>query len=257
LAVVLRQIYLYQSSKTRLLEMLYWPTLDLLLWGFVSIYIQRVNPAVPRFVAYFVGALILWNILFRAQQGITVSFLEDIWSRNLTNVFISPLSIAEYLSGLILISLLKVLIAFTVMTTIAGLFYSFNIFSLGISLLPLVINLLAMGWAVGICTMTIILRFGQEAEVLAWAIAFLFMPFSAVYYPVEVLPPALRVVAWFLPSAHAFEGMRSIIQNGLFPTREILLATGLNLVYLALACQFFTKTHRKVLQLGIIPKIGE
>jgi ABC-2 type transport system permease protein len=256
-AVVLRQAYLYKRSLPRLLEVFYWPTLDLLLWGFVIIYLQKSSTGLPQFVTYFLGALILWDILFRAQQGISVSFLEDMWARNLINIFVSPLRVSEYLTGLLFISILKVVIAFFIMSALAGIIYSFSIFKLGISLVPLILNLMAMGWAIGIITMALILRFGQEAEVLAWATAFLFMPFSAVFYPVDVLPPILQKIAHFIPSAHAFEGMRAVINTGSFPLSHLLWSSSLNCLYLAGSISFFLIVYRKAIKSGIIPKVGE
>ena len=256
-AVLLRQVYLYRRSFPRLLEVFYWPTVDILLWGFVSLYLQRSQQGLAEFVAFFLGALILWDVLFRAQQGISVSFLEDLWARNLINIFASPLRAGEYMAGLLLISIVKVVIAFLVMSALAGLFYSYSIFSLGASLLPLVLNLVAMGWAIGVLTTALILRFGQEAEVLAWALAFLFMPFSAVFYPVETLPPALQAVARFIPSAHAFEGMRAVLATGAFPTERLLWASALNALYLGASLVLFARIFRYALKRGIIPKIGE
>ncbi len=255
-AVFLRQAYLYRRSFPRALEVFYWPTLDILLWGFVSIYLQKSSAGLPRFVAFFLGALILWDILFRAQQGITVSFLEDMWARNLINLFVSPMRVSEYLAGLVLVSILKVVISFVVMSTLAGLFYSFSIFKLGLLLLPMVLNLVAMGWAIGIVTMALILRFGQEAEVLAWAVAFLFMPISAVFYPVDVLPPLLRGVAFFVPSSHTFEAMRGAI-NGDIRVVELATATVENAVYIVLSLIFFRLIYRNALKRGVLPKIGE
>ncbi len=256
-AVVLRQTYLYKRSLPRLLEVFYWPMVDLLLWGFVTLYLQRTTEELPAFVSFFLGALILWDILFRAQQGISVSFLEDLWARNLINIFVSPIKISEYLAGLLIISVLKVVIAFSVMSLLAGLFYSFSIFKLGITLIPLVVNLTAMGWAIGIFATALILRFGHEAEILAWAIAFLFMPFSAVFYPVEVLPPLLQKIALFTPSAHSFEGMRSVISMNEIPLQNLLWATGLNVIYITVSITFFLMLYNQVLRKGIIPKIGE
>jgi len=257
LAVTLRQAYLYKRSFPRLLEIFYWPTLDLILWGFVTLYLERSTTGLPRSVSFFLGALILWDVLFRAQQGVSVSFLEDMWSRNLVNIFVSPLRISEYIVGLILLSILKVIVAFFVMSALAGLFYSFSIFKLGITLIPLILNLVAMGWAIGILTIGLILRFGQETEVLAWALAFLLMPFSAVFYPVEVLPPFLQKVALFIPSAHVFEGMRSIINDTGFPIVHILWASFLNFFLILSAIGFFVAIYRITLRRGIIPKIGE
>jgi len=255
--VVLRQAYLYRRSLPRLLEVFYWPMVDLLLWGFVTLYLQETTAKLPAFVSYFLGALILWDVLFRAQQGISVSFLEDMWARNLINIFVSPLRITEYITALLFISIIKVVVAFFVMSLMAGLLYSFNIFKLGITLLPLVLNLMAMGWSVGIFTTALILRFGHEAEVLAWAVAFLFMPFSAVFYPVHVLPPLFQGIAQFIPSSHAFEGMRRVISTHEVPLEHILWATGLNCIYIIAAIVFFLMVYRWVLYRGIIPKIGE
>lgn len=256
-AIVLRQLYLYKRSFNRLLEVFYWPVMDLLLWGFVTLYLQKSAARIPLFVSFFIGALILWDILFRAEQGISVSFLEDMWSRNLVNVFVTPIRVSEYLLGLLSISVLKVAAAFTLMSVLGWVFYSFSIFKLGLALMPLAINLVVMGLAIGVFTTALILRYGLEAEILAWAVPFLFMPFSAVFYPVEILPPALKTIAAFLPSAYSFEGMRAVIKTSSLPVAGTLRASGLNIIYIALAILYFTRTYRKVLVKGIIPKIGE
>ncbi|MDA8088650.1 MAG: ABC transporter permease [Nitrospiraceae bacterium] len=257
-ALCLRQIYLYRRSFTRLLETFYWPTMDLLLWGFVTVYLQRSTLGkMPMFVSYFIGALILWDVLFRAEQGISVSFLEDMWSRNLINIFVAPVTLTEYLSSLMAISAIKVIAAFTVTSALGWLLYSFSIFKLGIYLLPLVLNLVAMGWAIGIFTTALILRYGLEAEILAWALAFLFLPFSAVFYPVKILPHVLRVVAMFIPASHVFEAMRAIISGGAFPSAEFEYASGLNVLYISVSIWFFMRVYKKALITGIIPKIGE
>src|SRR3989304_4933878 len=180
-AYTARHLYLYKRSLPRLMEVFYWPVLDLAVWGFVSVYLSGQD--VPQFVLFFLGALILWDILFRSQQGISVSFLEDIWSRNLLNIFVSPMSAVEYVLSLLFLSIIKLLLTSTVMVTLAWFLYHFNIFTIGFALVPLILNLVVMGWAVGIVTTALILRFGQEAEVLAWGVALLFQPVSAVFYP--------------------------------------------------------------------------
>ncbi len=256
-AIVLRQFYLYRRSPSRILDLFYWPTVDLLLWGFVTIYLESSTARLPEFVSFFLGALILWNILLRAQQGISVSFLEDVWARNLVNLLVSPLSIVEYITALVVVSIIKVVIAFGLMSLLAALCYTFNILKLGLIILPLVLNLVALGWAIGLLTMGLILRFGQEAEILAWALAFLFMPVSAVFYPVEVLPSLLRKIALFVPSAHAFEGMRQVIIQKGMPVAHLLWATGLNLVYLLVSGLVFYRAYKFALEKGVIPKIGE
>ena len=252
-----RHIFLFKRSLPRLMEIFYWPILDLLVWGFISVYLNQYKGTLPDFIAFFIGALILWDVLFRSQQGISVSFLEDMWSRNLLNVFVSPISAVEYVCSLLLISVIKLIISTVVMLVLAWVLYSFNIFTLGFALLPLALNLVIMGWSVGIITMSIIMRYGQEAEVLAWGIAFLFQPVSAVFYPVAVLPEPLKTIATFIPASHVFEGMRSVISTGTLPINEIIWASVLNVFYITIAILFFAWNFRAVKRKGLLVKVGE
>jgi ABC-2 type transport system permease protein len=179
------------------------------------------------------------------------------WSRNLLNVFVSPISATEYVCSLILISIIKLIISTLVMLVLARVLYSFNIFTMGMALVPLVLNLIIMGWSVGIITMSIIMRYGQEAEVLAWGIAFLFQPVSAVFYPVAVLPEPLRTISTFIPASHVFEGMRSVIAGNALPVSEIVWASGLNLCYITIAVLFFAWNFRTIKRKGLLVKVGE
>jgi len=256
MAFTTRHLYLYKRSLPRLMEIFYWPFLDLVLWGFVTIYLVQFKGQLPNFVAFFLGALILWDILFRSQQGISVSFLEDMWARNVLNIFVTPISPMEYIVALMLVSIVKLAAASVVMVLLAWLFYSFNIFLIGISLIPLIANLVIMGWTVGIVTTALILRFGQEAEVLAWAVAFLFQPVSAVFYPVSVLPHFLQIIAGVIPSSYVFEGMRRVITSGDFPVSDLLWAAGLNGIYLLLALIFFHQNFDIVKKKGLLVKAG-
>jgi ABC-2 type transport system permease protein len=252
-----RHIYLYRRSIPRLMEIFYWPLLDLLVWGFITVYLAQFRQNLPGFVTFFIGALILWDILFRSQQGISVSFLEDVWAKNLLNLFASPLSPAEYILSLMLVSVVKLVTVAAIMAALAWVFYSFNIFLIGVSLIPFVLNLIVMGWAIGIITTALILRFGQEAEVLAWALGFLFMPVSAVFYPVSVLPPFLQTIARYVPASYVFEGMRDVISNGGLPLRELIWSSGLNAVYIFLAFLFFHWNFKIVKRKGLLVRIGE
>ena len=239
------------------MEVFYWPLLDLLVWGFITVYLAQFRQNLPGFITFFIGALILWDILFRSQQGISVSFLEDVWAKNLLNLFASPLSYAEYIFSLMLVSLVKLVAVATIMAVLAWIIYSFNIFLIGISLIPFILNLIVMGWAIGIITTALILRFGQEAEVLAWALGFLFMPVSAVFYPVSVLPLFLQAVARYVPASHVFEGMREVISSGGFPLGELLWSSGLNAVYIVAAFLFFRWNFKIVKRKGLLVRIGE
>jgi ABC-2 type transport system permease protein len=257
LALVNRHLMLYKRSPQRMMEIIYWPLLDLLVWGFITLYLARYKEGLPAFVTFFLGALILWDILFRAQQGICISFLEEIWSRNLLNLFVSPLRVGEFLSATMLVSIIKVIGAAIVTIVLAYLLYSFNLFIIGLSLIPFVLNLVVTGWAVGIFTTAIILRYGQEAEVLAWGLAFLFQPVSAVFYPVSVLPPFLQTIAHAIPASHVFEGMRAVIETKAFPLDELIWAAGLNVVYLVGAILFFNGMFRVVKMKGLLVRVGE
>lgn len=236
-AILLRHLYLLKHSFSRWIDLLYWPTVDLLLWGFITLYLQRDTLNSFNLPSLFLGALILWNILIRAQQGLAVGFLEDIWARNLLHLFISPLSLAEYLLGLIIYSLFKASLASTLMSALSVLLFDFNFFSQGIYVFYLTLALIFFAWSIGLLTMAFILYFGQEAEILAWALALLFLPFSAVFYPLSALPPFFQKIASFVPSAYIFETFRFLLLK-----REILLEPllkGYFLVFLYLLFSFF------------------
>ncbi len=237
--VMLRHSYLYKRSLPRLMDLFFWPMMDLIVWGFVSIYLMGTGNDVPRFVGFFLGALILWDLLYRANLGVAVLFLEEVWTKNLLNLFASPLKSSELLAGMILSSFLRALIGVAFMAGIAALFYHFNVFTLGLPLVAFLFNVLLMGWSLGIVSTAIILRFGQSAEMLAWAFAVLFQPFSAVFYPVAVLPPILQTMAHFVPSSYVFEGMREVISTGVFSTHDFLAALGLNVIYAVAAIVLF------------------
>jgi ABC-2 type transport system permease protein len=256
LALVNRHLMLYKRSPQRLMEIVYWPLLDLMVWGFITMYLARYKEGLPAFVTFFIGALILWDILFRAQQGVCISFLEEIWSRNLLNLFVSPLRTGEFLAATMTVSIIKVIGAAIMTIGLAYLLYSFNLFIIGLSLVPFVINLVVTGWAIGIFTTAIILRYGQEAEVMAWGLAFLFQPVSAVFYPISVLPPWLQTIANGIPAAHVFEGMRAVIETATFPLTELLWAAGLNVLYLAGAILFFNWMFRIVKMKGLLVRVG-
>jgi ABC-2 type transport system permease protein len=255
-ALARRHLYLYRRSLPRLMEVFFWPLLDLLLWGFITLYLKDFGPNLPNMVLFFLGALILWDILYRAQQGISVSFLEEVWSKNLLNLFVSPLRPGEFILALMSISVAKLLTATLVTALLAWLFYSFNILVLGISLVPFILNLTLMGWSIGIVTIAVILRYGQEAEVMAWGLAFLIQPVSAVFYPISVLPRGLRQIALAMPSSYVFEGMRAVLQTGRLPWSHLLWAFGLNGVYLLIAFFVFYRNLRIVKVKGLLMRSG-
>ena len=256
--VMLRQIYLYKRTLHRWLEAVYWPVLDITLWGFLASYIEDTEPQ-SRIGFGLLGALISWDILFRAQQSVSVGFLEDMWSRNVLNVWSTPIRAWEYVSGTILVGILRVAIGAGIAVAIAGFAFGFNLaVEVGLPLVPFLVALLIMGWSVGVATTAMILRLGQGAEELAWALAFLFQPFSAVFYPVEQLPSAMQAIAFFVPASHVFEGMRGIILEGSgFPGRELALAFAIDALYVLGAAWLFSWSLRQVRARGLLSRFGE
>ncbi|HEY6073380.1 MAG TPA: ABC transporter permease [Anaerolineales bacterium] len=256
-ALVARHLYLYRRSLPRVMEIIYWPFLDLVIWGFITVYLMKFQGQVPGAVTFFLGALILWDVLFRSQQGITISFLEEIWARNLMNLFASPLKPSEFLAATMVMSIFKVAAVSVVMTVCAGLFYSYNVFMIGIWLLPFVVNLVITGCIIGVLTTALIMRYGQEVEVLAWSMVFLFQPISCVFYPMDVLPAWLRAVAWINPAAHVFEGMRAVLNATVSPVTSLAWATGLNLFFLVAVIVAFHWTFALCREKGLLVRVGE
>ncbi|MGC8529106.1 MAG: ABC transporter permease [Leptospirillia bacterium] len=254
--ILYRQVVLYRRSLPRWMEIFYWPLLDLLVWGFLTLYLKKIPSFLPSAVVSLLGALLLWDMLYRAQQGISVMFLEEIWSRNLIHLLVSPVTPYHIVLGAILSSFAKVLLSSTVAATLAYFLFSFKIFSLGLDLIFFVGALLAMGWSLGIMTTAVILRFGQEAEVLAWGVIFLFQPFSAVFNPVGVLPPFAAAISRVVPASYVFEGMRSLLSGGTLPVRDLVMAYLLDAVYMAGAIFLYSRVIARARRKGFHLKLG-
>lgn len=248
--IFLRQFFLIRRSKYRVFGLFYWATIDLLLWGVLTIYLQDVGGQRLSFITVLLGAVILWNFLSRVQHGVSVSYLEDVWVRNFMNLFGSPLTVNEYVLGLMLTSVFTTLVSVVFMTTLATILFAYNIFQFGLLLIPFIAILFVFGWALGILTTAIILRLGPSSEILAWSIPALLSPLAGVFYPISTLPKALQPIATILPPSQVFEGMRSIILTGAFDSTRLFLALGLSLVFFLLAYWFLLTSYRHVLQQG-------
>jgi ABC-2 type transport system permease protein len=255
-ALALRYTFLYTRSVPRVAEMFFWPVMDLLVWGFITVYLIRMDNRVPAMVTFLLGSMIFWDILYRAQQAVTISFLEDIWARNLLNIFIAPIRIGEFIAATYVVGFVKILITVAVLASLAWWFYSWNLFQMGFSLIPLFINLLLMGWAVGMVTTALIMRWGQSAEALAWGIPFLIQPVCAVFYPLEVLPKWIQPISLSIPATHVFEGMRQVLRGGGLAPNHLAWAFGLNIVYLIAAALFFRYMFNVAREKGLLAKLG-
>jgi ABC-2 type transport system permease protein len=260
--LVYRHLTLYRHSWPRLLEITYWPTLELLIWGFTASFFAHshisahAGPAVLAGGALIAGVL-LWEVTLRGQLGVTITFLEEIWSRNLGHVFVSPLRPAEMVASLLVVSFMRTLIGLLPATIIAYLLYSFNVFAMGPVLLLFLLNLLFMGWWIALGIVSLLFRYGAGAEALAWTIAFGITPLACVFYPVAILPAWLQPVALALPAAHIFEGMRQVLLHGTAPWREFTDAAVLNLAWMLAAIAIFAGQFRAARIRGALISIGE
>jgi ABC-2 type transport system permease protein len=255
-AMLLRHWYLLTSSWPRLLEMVYWPALTLISWGFLQNYISGNSSFFAKAGGTFIGAIILWDILFRGQLGFSISFLEEMWSRNLGNLMMSPLTPFEFLLSLMIMSLIRLAIGIVPMAVMAAVFFDFNLFGLGLALVAFFCNLILTSWAVGIVVSGLVVRNGMGAESLAWTLVFILLPLACVYYPVSVLPAWLQWIAWLLPPTYVFEGMRALMIDKVFRADLMIEALAINAGLLVVAVGTFVwllnsaRSHGKLIQSG-------
>jgi ABC-2 type transport system permease protein len=255
-AVLRRHLYLILRSWTRIVSMMYYPTVTMVVWAFLTLFLAPTNNFLRDAPGFFIGAVLLWDVLFRGQLGVSLTFIEELYARNLGNLFVSPLTLPEYIAGQLTMSVLRALIGVGGACVFAFVLFRFSIFSLGFPLIAFFWLLLAFGWSIGLAVSAMILRFGLGAEELAWAAIFILAPVSGVYYPIGVLPGWLQPVAWALPSAHVFEGMRGVLLEGNFAWTHFWSALLLVGVYLCLGAFMFrlavghARVHGRLLQMG-------
>jgi ABC-2 type transport system permease protein len=261
--LIYRHVALYRRSWPRLLEIAYWPTLQLLIWGFTASYFahassstMQAHPTAMAGTALIAGVL-LWEITIRSQIGVTFSFMEEIWSRNLGHLFVSPLRPPEFVAALLTVSIIRTAIGLLPATILAYLLYSFNILHLGPVLILFLANLLIMGWWIALLIVSLLFRYGAGAEALAWTVAFGITPFACVFYPVSALPAWLQPVANALPAAHIFEGMRAALLTNTIAWSQFTLAVAVNLAWLLLSLAVFAGQFRGARIRGALISIGE
>ena len=252
-----RHMALYRRSWPRLLELMYWPVLQMCIWGFTtSFLLGRTGNAAVVAAGALLGGVLLWEVALRSQMGVAISFLEELWSRNLGHVFVSPIRPWEMVSALIGISVLRMLTGVLPAILLAFLLYAFNLFAMGPVVVLFFANLMVMGWWVALGVVSLILRHGAGAEALAWSVLFGLTPFSAVFYPVSVLPPVVRPIAFALPSSHVFEGMRAAL-GGAVLWDQLAWAMALNVVWMAAGIWLFAAQFRQARLRGALLSIGE
>ncbi|SLN21314.1 ABC transporter permease [Oceanibacterium hippocampi] len=257
LAMVSRHVYLIRSSWPRLLEMAYWPTVQMIMWGFMTQYLAGHANFFAQSFGLLLAAVLLWDVLFRGQISFSVSFFEEMWSRNLGHLFVSPLRPAEMVAALMTMSLLRTILGVVPASLLAIAFFGFSIYELGLSLAAFFFSLIMFGWAIGMVVSGLVMRFGLGAENLAWAAIFALLPISGVYYPIAILPEWVQHVSYALPSAYAFEGMRSVMIDGTVPWGLMLRGFLLNAVYLAIGAWIFSLFFQAARRRGLLLQIGE
>jgi len=252
--ILLRQLYLLRSSPVRLLPTFAWVAIDIVVWGFLTRYLNSVAGNHLNFVPTLLGAVLFWDFFTRIMQGVTTAFLEDVWSRNFLNLFATPLSICEYVTGLVLTSVATSLISLVVMLVLATLVFGLSFIGLGAMLIPFVMVLFLFGVALGIVASALVLRLGPASEWLVWPMPALLSPFVGVYYPIDTLPAWMRDVGYLLPPSYVFEGMRTLVNGQPFSGSGLVIGAGLAILQVVLAGYFFARVFRYTVRTGLLAR---
>ncbi len=255
-AIVLRQFYLIRGSLSRVLPMFIWIIIDIVLWGFITKYLNLITSSSFNFVPALLGAVLFWDFFMRVMQGVTLAFFEDVWSRNFLNIFAAPISIWEYASGLVISSIATSSVGLVVMLVLASSAFGLSFFSYGLMLIPFLLTLFLFGIALGIMASAMVLRLGPASEWFVWPIPALISPFAGVLYPLSTLPNWMQYVSYILPPSYIFEAMRGIISGQPISHTSLVWGGCLAVVYILIACRIFVGTYRHALRSGIIARFS-
>ncbi len=251
-AVALRQWFLIRGSASRIVPLFAWVVVDVILWGFITRFLNSFPSTRYDFVPAVLGAVLLWDFLTRVMQGVTMAFFEDVWARNFLNVFASPIRISEYVGGLVSSSIATSAVGLIVMVLVASLVFALKFSTYGILLAPFLGVLFLFGIALGIAGISIVLRLGPAAEWFIWPLPAIISPFACVFYPLATLPPWMRGVSRALPPSYVFEGLRNIVLGRPVSVASLLPGALLAVLYVGLACLLFVAVHRYAVRTGLI-----
>ena len=255
--LLLRHMYLILSSFPRTLDLVYWPSIQLILWGFIAKFFELNSNYYSDTVGIILTAAILYDFLFRTSIGFNIMFLEEIWSRNFTNLFISPIKIKEIISSLTIAAIIRTLIGIIPISLLAVPFFGVSIFKIGMPIIFLLLNLYLFGVTLGLIVSSGLMRFGPSFENIAWATLFLLAPLGCVYYPLEILPSWLQVISNLLPLVHIFEEMRNILINQEVNIQKIIISTIITLIYFIIGSSLFYISYYSARKRGILINMGE
>ncbi len=253
-AVMLRQFYLMRGSISRVVPLFSWVAVDIILWGFMTTYMNTLTLGEHNFVPSLLGAVLLWDFFIRVMQGVTTTFFEDVWSRNFLNYFATPLTISEYILGLIGSSVVSSAVGLVAMVALASAAFGLSFLPYGLLMIPFLLNLFVFGIALGIFATAIVLRLGPASEWFIWPIPAPLSPFVGVFYPLSVLPEWMQIIGRLLPPSYIFQGMRSIIAGYHAHASQLWMAVGLDLIYLLLAYATFVRTYKYAVRTGLIAR---
>ena len=256
-ALALRHLYLIGNSLPRIIDLIYWPTVQIFLWGFISKFFTLNSDYYSNTVGIILTAAILYDFLFRVSISFNMMFLEEIWSRNFTNLFIAPIKLNEIIASLTLTAILRALIGMVPAAIIAIPLFGVSVFELGLPLLFLLLSLYLFGVTLGLLVTSGLLRFGPSFENIAWASLFFLAPLGCIYYPVEILPHTLQVVANLLPLVHIFEEMRSILMQNYVDVQNVILSTFISLIYFVFSVIVFYLAYKGAKKKGTLINMGE
>lgn len=251
-AIVLRFFYAFKYNLERITDAFYWPVIELFTWGLTSHFIQTLFPNSPQVILIFLSGLMLNFILWRGQYEITINLLNDIWNRNMINIFGAPLKFSEWISAFVILSVIKALVTFVFASLVAFFLYQYQILTFGLYLVPFIILLLMTSWWLGFFISALIFIIGRKVEAFAWTLGALIAPFSAVFYPVSVLPPWAQEVARFIPTSYVFEGAREVVATGKLNPQKIYISFFLSLIYIILSIILLRMSFKKVLNRGLV-----
>lgn len=256
-ALTLRVLYLHIGSWPRLIEVFYWPTINLLIWGFTSLYIAREIAHANLVIQTLLAGILLSEVLIRVEMGTMVLFMEEIWSRNLGHLFAGPLPVFDYVLGLFGLSFIRMIVAISVAVLVAWALFGFSLLALGWPLVAYIALLTVNGWWYGLLLMALLIRFGLAAEWLAWMSTWVIIPLIAPYYPVSILPVPLQFLSHLLPATYVFESVKSLIGGHAFNGHDLIISLLLNGFYFVVSGWVFSRAYAAARREGRLLQMGE
>jgi ABC-2 type transport system permease protein len=250
-AITLRYLYLFKHNPDKSVDIFYWPLVDLILWGITGLFISSLDPNYAKIVVIIVSGLVFWQVVWRGQIEVTINILEELWNKNLVNIFATPLKFSEWITSFVVLSISKMIVSLAFISGLSFIMYKVNILQFGIYLAPFIVLLIMSGWWIGIFVGAVILRQGTRIQNLAWSFPWAISPFSAIFYPISILPIWAQKISLIFPTSYIFEGIREIINTGHLDPYKLIMSFVLNIFYLCLALIFLNHSYKSVLKRGL------